>query len=256
MPRNYCETLFDLFISYNLVDLKRIFTTLPFKKRDCFVLVSFIMFLLIRHLINSTRFGFLIANKTKRNEKSDNLDLVNFSFPFLKYSKFYTLQILFFKKLIFPIFSPFLIIPYVEMAVTTRCSLKCKDCSSLIQYYSNPKDFSYDAIILWINGFVKCVDYIEMFRILGGEPLLHKELVAILNYLDNEPKIRSIQLVTNGTLLPNSDLITVLKRKKLSVYISNYGEVSRKIAPLIELLQTNSIKYHMRGCCMTPHDQR
>ena len=42
----------------------------------------------------------------------------------------------------------------VDIIITERCSLKCRDCSNLMQYYKNPKDCNTEELIKSIDRFI------------------------------------------------------------------------------------------------------
>lgn len=132
---------------------------------------------------------------------------------------------------------------YVEIPITTQCTLKCKECTNLIQYYEKPYQINYKDIVKDISKLCEVTYGIGMLRILGGEPFLHKDLDKIINYISMEPKIKNIQIVTNGTIIPADKVLKAMRNKKVSVDISNYGDNSYKITELIQSLKKNRIKY-------------
>lgn len=134
---------------------------------------------------------------------------------------------------------------YVEIPITTNCTLKCRECCNLIQYYQKSYMVDADRLIEDVQKLTEAVDGILMCRILGGEPLLHRDLDKILNKLAANIKIKNIQIVTNGTLLLSDNVIGVIRKNpKISVDISNYEEKSTKKGELIAQLEKNHISYH------------
>jgi len=132
---------------------------------------------------------------------------------------------------------------YVELPITTKCSLRCKNCANLIQYYEYGEFLDGKSLINDVYRLCQITEKIEMFRILGGEPLLHPQLKEILEGIKKNDNIKNIQIVTNGTLLFQNDILEILKDKRVSVDISNYGKVSRNYEKLIRQLRHNRIKY-------------
>lgn len=43
----------------------------------------------------------------------------------------------------------------IDVVITEKCSLKCKDCSNLMQYYEKPEDISYEKIVLDFDKLTK-----------------------------------------------------------------------------------------------------
>jgi organic radical activating enzyme len=115
-------------------------------------------------------------------------------------------------------------IPYIEIAITTLCSLKCKHCANYINTLSPTEHFSisFEDYKKHLDNFLCGVEQIRVLKILGGEPLLNKDLEKILEYSQSKEKISSVLLTTNGTIAMD-DLIPLFKRyPKLSVFVSNY----------------------------------
>lgn len=133
---------------------------------------------------------------------------------------------------------------HMEMPVTTKCSLRCKDCSNLMQYYKSPYDVDIELLLESVDKLMEVVDRISTYTLLGGEPLLYFNLSTLLNRLISEKKIEKIRIITNGTIVPKApELINLLKDKKVYMYISNYGILSRKKTQLIDLLEEKGVKY-------------
>lgn len=124
----------------------------------------------------------------------------------------------------------------VDITITEKCSLKCKHCANLLQYYTNPKDEEFEKISHAVKRLAECVDLIGRVSILGGEPLLCKDLSRYVDICTNIENIENILVVTNGTIVPTEELITALKKDNRCVLsVSNYGSISRNKEKIIEL---------------------
>ncbi len=119
-------------------------------------------------------------------------------------------------------------IPQIEFCITTRCSLKCKDCWALIPMLDKAKrtDTSFAYFKEQLDKLLAVSDSIQLLTILGGEPLLCSELPQMLEYAASKDKIRMIKLITNGTILPQSNVLDVLAtyKTRIFVYMSNYSD--------------------------------
>lgn len=134
-------------------------------------------------------------------------------------------------------------IPYVEVVLTTVCTLKCQGCSALMTYYKHPSHMDVDTVKKSLKTLLDAVDSIKLLRLLGGEPLGYPHLEEILSFLLEQEKVKEIGIVTNGTLLIKNDrLLELLKNKKALVFISDYGQASRNIKELSEQLRSNGIR--------------
>lgn len=134
-------------------------------------------------------------------------------------------------------------VKYVDVVITERCSMKCKDCSNLMQYYVDPKDSDLEELFSSIDRLMKSVDSIYEFRVLGGEPFMNKEIHKIINRLVSYQMISYVTIYTNATILPKDENLLCLKNEKVRLDITNYGELSRNHDKLIETLKANNISY-------------
>lgn len=133
---------------------------------------------------------------------------------------------------------------YLEIPITTACSLKCKYCSNLIPCYKKPKDYDIQTIEKGINTFLECINNIVYIRVLGGEPFLSRNLPKVLEILLKSDKIQRIEVVTNGTIIPkDKELLKILKNSRIIVCISEYPMVDDE--KLMNYLKEKSINYRL-----------
>lgn len=145
----------------------------------------------------------------------------------------------------------YIAMPYVELVITTKCSLRCRSCSNLMQYYNKenimPYDVGIDVNIKASMKLLELVDQINNFTVLGGEPFLYKDLHLLIAYLVEQKKIRKITIITNGTIVPSEEQIySCMQNKNVHIVISDYGELSRRKAALVEKLQYYGISFEVR----------
>lgn len=134
----------------------------------------------------------------------------------------------------------------VDIMITERCSLRCRDCSNLMRYYKNPVDCDFQEVIKDINRFCAIIDEINEFRVLGGEPFMNKDCHLIIKRLIEEPKVKKIVIYTNGTILPREEQIAYFKNKKVLFIITDYGELSRNLKALTLKLKNNKIAFYVQ----------
>lgn len=138
-----------------------------------------------------------------------------------------------------------LYVDYLELVITTKCTLRCKHCANLMPMYNKPYDVDKNMILETIKKIEDCVDGVCIFRILGGEPFCNQDLKYYLKAMSKE-KFKKIIIVTNGTLVPkDSELINVIKEKNIIIHISNYEKYSYKKEELINLLEKEKINYEL-----------
>lgn len=136
------------------------------------------------------------------------------------------------------------IIPNVEMDLTSRCTLNCRECSHLIPYHRAQgkfRDYPIEELMENVDLLLPKIDACLRFRLLGGEPLMHKQIDVLIRRLIGEKKIRHIQIVTNGTIIPNESVLQAMQHDKISVNISNYGELVPQREALIDVLKKRGI---------------
>lgn len=119
-------------------------------------------------------------------------------------------------------------IPQIEFNLTTKCTLKCKHCSNYIPYLKENEhcSISIDEFKKQIDNLLKAVHKVKNLLLLGGEPLLVKNLDEYLEYACSKKKIERVWIVTNGTLLLKENLIKTAKKykEKTTIWLSNYSK--------------------------------
>ncbi len=134
------------------------------------------------------------------------------------------------------------IYPDIVMVITTRCSLKCKNCNNLMPCYDTPYHIDADQVISDIDRLLENTDMIIKFGLIGGEPFVYPELSKVLTHVLNSDKIMYISLTTNGTVIPNNDLLKLMENPKVIVELSDYGLKTQKIDEMMRILSEHKIK--------------
>jgi len=139
-------------------------------------------------------------------------------------------------------------IPQVTAALTSRCTFNCKNCVSLMPYFNESFDYSTEDILRDLESLFHYVDYIASYYLVGGEPLLSPILADVISsvYQKYEKKIGLLQIITNGSVVPDEKLLSVLKAYNVQVRVSNYTKTIKyetKFNQVIEALKQNGINY-------------
>ncbi len=124
-------------------------------------------------------------------------------------------------------------ITYLRISVTDRCNLRCRYCMpeegvklldrSMILSYKEIEDFTRIAVEMGI----------DKVRVTGGEPLVRKNIVSLIENLSSIDGIKDLSMTTNGVLLSEyaDDLKKAgLKRINISldtVDADRYREITR-----------------------------
>jgi len=133
----------------------------------------------------------------------------------------------------------------VDIIITERCSLKCKDCSNLMQYYKKPQNCNLEEVLRSIEVFCSYMDEVFEFRVIGGEPFMNKDFHLVINKLINESKVQKIAIYTNGTIIPGEAQMRCLQNNKVLLCITDYGDLSRKLNELTQELQKRGIVFYV-----------
>lgn len=92
-------------------------------------------------------------------------------------------------------------INYVRLSVTDRCDLRCVYCmADDMQFLPRREILSIEELALLGEAFVALG--VTKLRITGGEPLVRKGVVELLQRLSALDGLRELCLTTNGTQLP------------------------------------------------------
>lgn len=136
------------------------------------------------------------------------------------------------------------IIDYIEIKIVEQCNMNCIACSN----FGNIARSEEYGISEYEKDLKKISDLgisIKKIRLLGGEPLLSKN---ILKYIELTRKYQSksnIYVVTNGTLLQNMDetFFDKIKENDICIQISSYITKRTELKTSIKKLDTLNIKY-------------
>ena len=131
----------------------------------------------------------------------------------------------------------------VDLMLTEKCSLKCKDCSNLMQFYAKPIDEDFEIVISSIDTFMNTVDFVQEIRLLGGEPLMYKKVDLVVKHLLTYKNFGQLKVNTNGTIIPKDEKLKVFQNDKVFFDISNYGKDSRNVDGLVKKLTEMNIAH-------------
>lgn len=141
-----------------------------------------------------------------------------------------------------------MVIEKLVVKTGTACTLKCEKCGEFNPYLAKKgKSYMLTAEVLSkdIYRIAKAVKEIETVHIAGGEALLHNDLFLLLSYIYLIPNIRKIEVVTNGTIIPNEMTINLLKelKKKVLILISDYSSAGVDNHQILEALERSGVSY-------------
>ena len=92
-------------------------------------------------------------------------------------------------------------VSYLRLSVTDRCNLRCRYCMPAEGLPTRPKDevLTFEDIVFLVQQ--ACALGVRHVRITGGEPLLRRELPALVRALREETPVEELAMTTNALLL-------------------------------------------------------
>ena len=111
-----------------------------------------------------------------------------------------------------------------EYSIALHCNLKCKGCSHYSNLIDEPKFGDISAFSKTLARLGELFDDILLINLLGGEPLLNKNIGDFIHEAKRQFPNATIQLLTNGLLIPRLDeqTLAVFRRYKVVLNITNY----------------------------------
>lgn len=137
----------------------------------------------------------------------------------------------------------------VDTVITSRCSLACPHCAMFIHSSKPQRDIIFDDLKNNFDSLFRVVDEVLEYTLLGGEPLLHKDLKDILAYLGDKygHRIGRIVLITNGNADVYDELLDLLKEYNVILSISDYTSVypyKNRLNTLTKRLKERGISFY------------
>jgi sulfatase maturation enzyme AslB (radical SAM superfamily) len=140
------------------------------------------------------------------------------------------------------------IITSLDIVITERCSLKCRDCSNLTQYYLKPRDIDFDGLFASLDLIMKAVDHVLEFRVLGGETFMNRRAHQYIDRLRSYNNYTRIAVYSNGTIIPKGPNLSCLVHDDTYLRISDYGTLSLKIESMKMLFDRYGVVYDILKC--------
>lgn len=155
---------------------------------------------------------------------------------------------------IFPIVATYyyqkVFVNIAQITLTERCTLKCRKCAhACYAIDASAQDMMLEEVYRSADIFFSKVDYIREFVLIGGEPLLYKEIEKVITYIGEKYRNRMsiFCITTNGTIVPSKEILEVCKKQDVLFRISNYSaqlpRLKKAHYKLVEKLKEWNISY-------------
>lgn len=136
----------------------------------------------------------------------------------------------------------------ISFLPSTACNLNCRNCLNFNPFAKQFYVREWKELIKDVELFFSCVDRIMLFHISGGEPLIYKHTADLVEYIDKNygDRIDTLRMVTNGTIVPEDDMLEKLSRCRVEITVDDYREAVPQFSGRFEQLIEKLKKYHIR----------
>lgn len=137
------------------------------------------------------------------------------------------------------------ILPYIEIPITDRCNLNCKGCLFACNAIERNEDVPGEQIVRDLHRMKEVFGDIPWIRILGGEPLMHPQILYILGECRKVFPQSEVDVLTNGLLIPKlpESFFEELVRLNISIHISGYRPTFGILDQIDRILSDYKLNY-------------
>lgn len=138
------------------------------------------------------------------------------------------------------------ILRQIVVCVTERCTLRCKNCSQMMPRFTHPQDIDTSQIIDSVQSLMDSITYVQDLTLLGGEPLMNRELPRIcraVGEMKRAGKIKFINIVSNATIVPGEELLRAMKEYDIMIMFSDYGSLSVNMEKAQRACEENGVQW-------------
>ena len=135
-------------------------------------------------------------------------------------------------------------IPYMESNLIDSCNLNCKGCTHFANLFNDNDFYALEDFKRDLRRVSETTDVLRL-RLMGGEPLLLKNLDQYIKIARKYLPKTALRLVTNGLLIPSTPqyILDALRENKFVVDISMYKPTLKIMDKIVSILQTNKIMF-------------
>lgn len=113
-----------------------------------------------------------------------------------------------------------IILEDLEVDLWEQCNLRCTQCTHSSPYFTSAdQNYEIEQFKQDVASLNK-IAHVGVFRIVGGEPLLNKNLIQYVRFLKESNIADYITIFTNGLVLShtNNEVFSYIDRLRISVY--------------------------------------
>lgn len=135
------------------------------------------------------------------------------------------------------------IVPEIVVILTSRCTLRCKNCMNLMwAFHEKVIDVPLEETCESLRRILEAVDCVVTISVIGGEPFLADSFAGLMRFLQEQEKVLSIYITTNGTVPIKDEWVPVLNKANVEIRVSSYEHIVNQDS-FVEFCVANGIKY-------------
>ncbi|MDO4961664.1 MAG: radical SAM protein [Eubacteriales bacterium] len=125
---------------------------------------------------------------------------------------------------------------FLEFHAADHCNLNCSGCTHFSPLVPGEVFPDPDALRQDLTQLRKVVEYIDKIHILGGEPLLNRQLDLYLDMVREFYPFSTIEVHTNGTLLNQMPdrLVESFLRNDINIFVTLYPPMYKSIEKIMK----------------------
>jgi len=150
------------------------------------------------------------------------------------------------RKLIIP-FKHRTDLDFLVLHITEHCNLSCAQCSMFAGLVNEPKFMDFAKTEMAVRQLKNLFEQVLVIKLIGGEPLLNKEIGKYCRLLRSVFPLSDIEIATNGTLIRqlDSSTIDILQEESITLDIAYYSVLNDEIDDINEFLNSKNIKHYI-----------
>ncbi|MDE6993220.1 MAG: hypothetical protein K2P41_02150 [Lachnospiraceae bacterium] len=132
---------------------------------------------------------------------------------------------------------------------TTNCSLCCRLCGDFLYGPVKRRDIPFEDVCRDIDACFDLFDHVEWLQFVGGEVFVYRDFAKLLNYVQKyRDRFDRIIIETNATIFPSEEEQAAILSygQDISIYISNYGDLSRARDQFVEFTEKHQIECNLK----------
>ncbi len=135
----------------------------------------------------------------------------------------------------------------LETNIMDGCNLNCKGCSHFSNLFAQGASVLFEIYCRDLKRITENV-YIHRFNMLGGEAILHPQMIEYIEYTRQLLPDSEIEIVTNGLLLPRQTekFFLCCAENNITISISGYPPTLQLKDKIIDILEKYQIVYIFR----------